>query len=83
MHYLLLHNLIPEKCSKSPPKLHIALNKNNGVLSRKCIGVHKECVIMRSCIGWNMGNVANKSHRSSIRVHRVIMLFKYFCKEVT
>ena len=68
--YLLLHNLIP----KSPPKLHIGLNQSNGVLLRKCIGVHEEFVIMRACTGWNKGNVDNKSHRSSIRVPRVMSL---------
>ena len=31
-------------------------------------------VIFRACTGWNKGNVANKSHGSTIRVTRVQML---------
>ena len=31
-------------------------------------------VIFRACTGWNKGNVANKSHGSTIRVTRVHML---------
>ena len=57
---------------KSASKLHTVVNKGNGVLLRKYIGVNwSNDVIFRACTGWNKGNVAYKSHGLSIRVTRV------------